>query len=535
MTTEAPAIHTHDPLPAGGRRGASPRRERLLGVAAIAVPCAVAALLAFYEVAGRSLWLDEAASVAIASQHGAALWHAMEHDGGNMLAYYALLHVVLTLFGAGALAIRFASAVATAATVAILGLLARRLFDTRVAFATGLVSAVSLPLVYWGQNARSYALMMTFVTASFLAFVALVDRDVDAPPSRWAWLAYVASTVLAAYMSFEALLIVPAQLLALAWVRRPLRPVASALAVAAGCCVPLLVLAERRGKGQLFWVPKPNLTQLHQMAEALFSSGLQPNFHPTATGTSLLVLSGALIVVIAVVIVARAWRARGAGGDSWARALVLCWLVVPIGLAVLESLLFQPVTLPRAALVSLPAVALLLSDGAFDRRVPLWLGWSSVAVVLALRALQLAPSYGVSPENWRAGTAHVLARARPGDCIAFYPSDGRQAFQYYVAAHTSASARAPRSVLPAVPWSEVKPYVEVYVSPSSATLSRIEASCPRLWFVSSHRGQKHGPPTSRSDFARYRALLGSLTSGYAAHQTVSFGWASPVRVELFTR
>ncbi len=129
----------------------------------------------------------------------------------------------------------------------------------------------------------------------------------------------------------------------------------------------------------------------------------------------------------------------------------------------------------------------------------------------------------------------MLATARPGDCIAFYPSDGRQAFQYYVAAHTSASARAPRSVLPAVPWSEVKPYVEVYVSPSSATLSRIEASCPRLWFVSSHRGQKHGPPTSRSDFARYRALLGSLTSGYAAHQTVSFGWASPVRVELFTR
>jgi hypothetical protein len=90
-------------------------------------------------------------------------------------------------------------------------------------------------------------------------------------------------------------------------------------------------------------------------------------------------------------------------------------------------------------------------------------------------------------------------------------------------------------VLPAVPWSEVRPFVEQYTSPSRSGLSRIEATCPRLWFVSSHRGQKHGPPVSRSDYARYESLLGSLTSGYARQRTVTYGWASPVRVELFSR
>jgi mannosyltransferase len=502
-------------------------RERLLGAAAVAVPCVLAIVLAFYKITGRSLWLDEAASVAIASQHGISLWHAMEHDGGNMLAYYALLHVVLSVFGDGTLAIRFVSALATGATVTLVCLLARRLFDWRVALAAGLLTAVSLPLVYWGQDARSYALMMALVTASFLAFVALVDREPGSAPSRWAWIAYVACTVLAAYMSFEAALIVPAQLLALVWApRRPLRSVLSAVVAVGACCVPLLVLAETRGASQLFWVPKPNLAQLHQTLEVLLSAGLQPNFHLTATGTATLVLSGLLVLAaVAAILVARRDRV------SWPAQLVLCWLVVPVALAVLESYLVQPITLPRAALVSLPAASILLARGAMDRRVPRLLGVGTVGVLLVLRALQLAPSYGVSPENWQAASAHVLAAAQPSDCIAFYPSDGRQAFSYYM----GTAARAPRSVLPAVPWSEVKPFVEDYATVTGSALSRIEAGCPRLWFVSSHRGVKNGPSASRSDYARYVALLGSLTRDYGRGPTVTYGWASPVRVELFSR
>ena len=91
------------------------RHERLGDVAAVAVPTALALFLCFYEISSRSLWLDEAASVAIASQHGHALGSAIAHDGGNMSAYYLLLHVVIGVFGKGALAIRFTAALAGAA------------------------------------------------------------------------------------------------------------------------------------------------------------------------------------------------------------------------------------------------------------------------------------------------------------------------------------------------------------------------------------------------------------------------------------
>ena len=115
---------------------------------------ALAAVLVLYELSTRSLWLDESATVSITSQHGSALWDAIAHDGGNMLGYYLFLHVLIGVFGDAPAVIRAPSAVATVGTVALVCLIARRMLDRRAALAAGLLTAVSLPLVFWGQDAR---------------------------------------------------------------------------------------------------------------------------------------------------------------------------------------------------------------------------------------------------------------------------------------------------------------------------------------------------------------------------------------------
>jgi mannosyltransferase len=481
----------------------------------IVVPCALAAGLVLYQLELRSLWLDEAATVSIASQHGAALWHAIGHDGGNMLGYYLLAHVLIGAFGDAAAVIRLPSVLATVATVALVGLIGVRMSTRRVAFAAGMLCAVSLPLVFWGQDARAYALMMTFITGSFLAFIVLAEER-----SRWAWIAYVGCTVLAAYMSFVALLVVPAQLLALVWRRSRARSVLSAVAVSAACCLPLLVLALSRGSSQLFWVPPPNLRGLGQTVRWLTSAGMPPNFHPTATSIPLLLLSLAGLACIAVAAV----RAR-----SWPALLMLSWLLVPVLLSLGESLAGQPILLYRNSLVSLPAVVVLLAWGLMSPGVPRWLGWSGLGVLLVLRALQLAPSYGVSPENWKAAARYVDARAQTGDCIAFYPADGRMAFSYY-------AATSPLNpVLPAAPWSATRPFVEQYTAPSAARLAAVESSCPRLWLVASHYGSPHGPAASRRNYGRYIQLRDTLRRSYGNGMSATFGWASPVRVQLVSR
>ncbi|HSC04092.1 MAG TPA: glycosyltransferase family 39 protein, partial [Solirubrobacteraceae bacterium] len=242
----------------------------------MAAPAALAIALCLYELTTRSLWLDEAASVAIAGQHGSALWSAISHDGGNMLGYYALLHVLIGWFGHGEFVIRLPSALAAGGATAAVSLLALRLFDRRVAVAAGMLTAVSLPLVFWGQEARGYAPMVALVAGSFAAFAALVQTR-----SRRAWITYVALTVLAVYASFVAVLALPAQLAALAWRREAWRRFASAIAACVVCWVPLAVLAASRGSGQLFWIPRPSLKLEKQLILALTSAGFEPNFRPT--------------------------------------------------------------------------------------------------------------------------------------------------------------------------------------------------------------------------------------------------------------
>ena len=522
MSTATAPVLTPAAVPA---RHDERRRQRGLTVAAVAIPAVIAAVLCAYDISVRSLWLDEAATVAIASRHGAAFGAALAHDGGNMLGYYALLHVLIGAFGKGALLLRLPSAVGAVATVGAVGLLALRLFGRRVAFAAGLLTAVSLPLVYWGQNARGYSLMMALIAGSFLALVLALDSD---RPVGW-WFAYAVLTVAAVYAGLEAVLVIPAQLVVLIWHRERWRAFAATLVVVAACCAPLAVLAGERGSGQLFWVPAPSLTTAKQIVQALASTGLQPNFY-TGTGNVLLGLTAVVLVLGAVRIgLLLRRRERAAIGP----VLVVAWLVLPFVLALLESALGQSIFQARYLLVSLPAVSLMLAWTALGRGASPALGVAVVAVLIALRALQLAPAYGVSPENWRAATSYVVSRARPGDCFAFYPLDNRMPFQYYLAAHSPATvAAAPRSILPAVPWTQVRAYVEDYASLSPAQLSGLRSRCARVWLLSSHEGAVGGPSVSRANYARLQALLAALARSYPRTAQRSFGTARTITLTL---
>jgi mannosyltransferase len=491
--------------------------------AAIAIPAGLAAVLSLIGLGGRSLGFDEGATASIAAQHGAALWHAIAHDGGNMSGYYLLMHVVTGAFGNGLVVLRLPSVVATVATVALIALIAQRLFaDRLVALVAGVLAAVSLPLVYWGQTARGYALMVAFVCAAYLAFIALAEGG-----SRGAWLGYVAAMTLAMYCSFVAVLVVPAQLLVLPGRRGAGRRVGSALVAVAVLCVPLAVLAIHRGSGQLFWVQPISSMVDTQVLQSLTSAGLQPVFHHSVTTKPLMWFTVAAVVALIVDVARRGRR----GEPVWGMALVLAWCVLPAALTFLYSLVSQPVFVPRNVLVSTPAVALAFAPALADRRWPRFVAAGLLVAVLAARAVPVVRAYGVSPEPWRAVTAQVLAQSRPGDCIAFYPADARMAFQYYVGTGLGVR-RAPRAVLPAGPWGVVRPYVEEYAVPSAAELARRTAGCERMWLVSSHEGQPNGPAVARAHRAQWFALSAALRRRFGAGPVTKHGYASVIHVQL---
>jgi mannosyltransferase len=500
--------------------------------AAIAVPALLAALLSIIRITSRSLGFDEGATMAIVSQHGSALGSAIARDGGNMSGYYLLMHLLVGWWGTGLTVLRLPSAVFTVMTVALVAALGLRLFDRRVGVVAGLLCAVNLPLVYWAQTARGYAPMVAFVCAGFLCFLTLAEESAPPARRRWAWAGYVLAMVLAAYSSFVAVLVVPVQLLALIGRPAALRRLASALIAVAVCCLPLAILAVRRGSGQLFWVPRPSRKVESQVLQSLTSTGLQPSFHPRFTTAVGLVATVLVVIGVALAML----RARRAGPGEypadprlagWPAALTLQWLAVPVVLTFLYSLVAQPIFLPRNLLTCLPAVPLVLAVALTHPRLPARLALVGLVAALAVRAVPLAAAYGVSPEPWRAATADVLARARPGDCIAFYPEDARNAFQYYVR-----DGRAPRSILPVLRWGAVKPFVERYATLTPSQLSAAAAGCRRLWFVSSHEGQRDGPARARANRAGYLRLDARLERAFGHGAIKQYGYASPIHVQL---
>jgi mannosyltransferase len=503
--------------------------------AAVAAPALLAAILCAIELTGRSLGFDEAASVAISTQGHATLAQAIAHDGGNMSGYYLFLHLWTDVFGTGTFAIRLPSVLAIVAATALVGRLAVVLFDWRVASAAGVLTAVSMPLVFWGQDARAYAPMVMFVVGSFLAYVRIVQSA--QPPTRRAWLGYVAWTSLALYCGFVAALILPAQLLALVWRRRVVPAIGSAIAACAVASVPLMVLAADRGSSQLFWVPHPSLMVEKQTLELLTSAGLQPSFHPQPTMWVLIAVTVVIVFAAAGMHVVRAWRPAVALGDElWGQALVFLWVFVPIVLAFLESLVATPVFIPRNLLICLPAVALALALAVTDARLPKLASCGALAALIALRMVSLVPTYGVSPENWRAATGYVLARAQAGDCVAFYPLDAHMAFAYYVARAPDGAGAAPRSVLPAIPWTPPKSYAEQYVTLTGGAIRAVHRGCPRLWLVSAHEGQAHGPsPESRFNWAQFVALRADLERAYKHHARTQFSYAATIHIDLLAR
>jgi Dolichyl-phosphate-mannose-protein mannosyltransferase len=503
-------------------------RESRSDLIAIAIPVLVGALLCALELNTRSLWLDEGATFAITSQHGAALWHGIKNDGGNMLLYYLLIHAVGALFGHAAWVMRLPSLLAIAATgglVAAIGL--RLLSDRRQAVAGGLLTVISLPLVFWGQDARGYALMLALATASMLAFIVMLDGS----PSRAAPLAFVLTTVAALYVGYDAGLLILVQLAALPLFRERVRLVIGSLVVVALLCIPLLILALERGSGQLFWVPPLSGSVLGQTTMTLLSAGMPPNFHENAGSVVTEIVSG-LLMIAAVTLAVRA--------DRWLRLLV-AWLLIPAAVGFAVSAAGKPIELARCSILLMPALSLLLVWLLARATLPRGAGVATFAVLIALRVLQIVPSYGTSPEDWKAATSAVLtSMASQPACIAFYPQDGREVFDYYL--ERSAGGRMVSDatqrltpVLPTLEWGTVRPFVEQYRTLNGGPLAAVEQRCAVLYLLASHIGQSSGPAVSRAHLARYDQLLQALATAYPVHSSRKFGWAAPVYVARYSR
>ncbi len=510
---------------APGRVGAVIRR-----VGPVLLPTALAAALVLHGLGARSLWVDEGTTFTTSTQHGRLLWHWMFNEGGNMVAYYGLLHLVLGLFGDGILALRLPSALATVASVPLVFGLVGRLFDRTTAFLAASFLAVCLPLVYWGQMARGYAPAICLLLAATLAFVVAVDGG-----PRWTWVAFVVLSVLAVSTILLTALAVASLFVSVVLLPRPDLP-RRRLLLAAGAIgvglLPLAVAVSAAGSYPIRWVPP--LTSAESVYVWRFLTGGAVITVPlTSTSTLLLVLTLAAWVG-ALGLLALELRRGARSRRSWALGLVVLSLVGPLGGIYLLSVLVHPVFQDRYLLPVIPAGSILLAV-VVARFRPAWLVPVGAVLVIGLRSLQLPSSYGVPVEDWSGAAAWTLARTSSGDCIAFFQNAGYSPFDFTVSSAGPARSRnLPRPVLPATTWAS---HHLVLDPPTLAgpALATVTAQCPTLWLVLTHVGGPVGP--GATDFARQRqtqlvALLDGLDHGYRVTRTGEF---RGIEVRRYTR
>ena len=96
-------------VPAAGRAPGAEIRRRRGGWLVIAVPAAVSLVVGGYQIGEPSLWRDEAYTKDAIARPFTQIFALLGHQDAVHGAYYLLMHVVATVFGTSATALRFPS------------------------------------------------------------------------------------------------------------------------------------------------------------------------------------------------------------------------------------------------------------------------------------------------------------------------------------------------------------------------------------------------------------------------------------------
>jgi uncharacterized membrane protein len=388
----------------------------------------IASALRLAALGRQSFWYDEAVSVWLASHPVADLLGGRVGDLGNPPLYPALLRVWTLGFGNSDAAVRALSALLGIATVPLVYAVGRRILGAGAALAGTLLFCLAPFHLQMAQEARTYTLLTLAGVGSVYVLLRALDQ-----PQRWGW--WIALGLVVGVMAlchYFGLFLALAEASYVLVVRRRDRPVLARAAAAFALSAVLFA----------FWLPslmqqlavKGNLSRsadswyLHLFATPLVF-GVGPTLVWKDNATSWRLAAGALAVVLfAVCLLLGIFRQRGRPG--W--GLLLCWLLVPVAVPALISLLASPVYNTRyVILASIPFYLFAGAGLASLPPAPRALGLTGVALVMLLSQ----GSYFAQPikHQWREAAAYLEPRRQAGDVLVFDAGYNELAYAHYAA------------------------------------------------------------------------------------------------------
>jgi mannosyltransferase len=404
-----------------GSRGISITNLQSIGLVGVLI---VAAAFRFYDLDRTSIWFDEALSWWLASHslYDMSAIIAIDFPDPTPPLHLILLHFTIALFGDSETALRAPSALLGVATIYLVYRLGGVLWDRT----TGLIAALFLALsgfhIWYSTEARTYALL-AFIATLFVFTVVHATR-------RPSWLTLAgcaaAGTALLYTHTYGAFLFLGINLTVLTAILWRVDPVRVGFwqwvvtqAIPCVIFVPwaaLVIIHAGHISVLMSWIGRPTFEWIDYTLTQI--AGGQPQL------IILLVLVGLSLI--------NPVRKRNWLQFDYAHLITLTWLIAPFFIALIISLMIQPILIPRYLICSLPALMLLAAQGltnlALNRNI-------KIGLVTIVSASLLAAAYELSAvaqrDDNRAGAAYFVARALPTDLVVFHNSANEYSYKYY--------------------------------------------------------------------------------------------------------
>jgi 4-amino-4-deoxy-L-arabinose transferase-like glycosyltransferase len=368
----------------------------LAGVLALT---ALAAVLRFYRLGHQGFWFDEANTALLVHFSPGKMLGLVPQTESTPPLYYCVAWVWARIFGYGETALRSLSAVAGVLTVPVAYGAGRKLISVRAGLIAAALTACSPLMVWYSQEARSYALLVLLTAASLLAFAYLLER-----PTRRSAAAWVIASALALATHYYALLVIAPEALWLVATHRRDRSAQVGVGLVALCGLALIPLAlSQSGTGRAGWIAHSPFGRRVAEIFPQFTSGF------TSVAYSVLEPLALALAVLGLVLLVTRSDPRERRGGLIAASLGLAGLVLALLLVAggVDNLLTR-----NLLAIWMPAAIAVAGGFAAGRARMVGLG-----AAIALCSVGVASTVGIAADrnyqrpDWR-GVARVLG-ARP--------------------------------------------------------------------------------------------------------------------------
>jgi mannosyltransferase len=404
-------------------------RRTLTDPATIAVGVlTVAAFVLRISQIHQSLYGDEVFTYLDIHGRGLSAVIATVNTGGeNSPPLFFILAWAASKLGDPTVWLRLPSIIAGAAVVPVVYALARETFGRASGLIAAAIMALSPFTVYYGIEARPYALLMLCLALSTLALVYATRTN-----SRSWWAVFVVAGAAAAYTHYTGVFVLVVESLWALWVcrdriRAPL--------ISIGLIILLYIpwLPKLRGKELQVIGGLYPLTASHVIKDSVRIVVGSPLASLQQIPTTVGLILVAICVLAGLAAAVRAWRLAAPSSlridVSSPRVLMVALAVItPVGV-LLYSLLSTDIWLPRGLSGSIPAIAVVIGAllAALPRRIPA----VAAMVVVATLVVGTVKSFGTDyvRENYRTMASYLDREAAPHDPIVLASLLGGPAIQ----------------------------------------------------------------------------------------------------------